>query len=1246
MEANSARNGGGHHTILIGFGLTLAVLLVGGFVGYSNIRQLVETNRRVADTQEVSIELESLLSLLKDAETGQRGYLLTEDEAYLQPYNEAVRKVEAEMVQLKELTADRPAQQALLAQLEQTNAKKLSELQRTVAMAKAGNRDRALEVVDSDTGRALMDEMRQTVALMQEEEQDRLKRRTKDLENSYRIAVLTTFGTVLVGILLIAVVFFLLARGQRQRQRNSAILAEQKERLRITLASIGDAVISTDAQGNVTFLNAVAESLTGWKAEDAKGLPLAQVFHIVNEATRQQAENPVFKALQEGAIVGLANHTVLIAKDGTEWSIDDSAAPIRDMQGQILGSVLIFRDISERRQTERLIADARHYAEGIVDTIREPLVVLDGDLRVRSANRAFYHAFHMSSEETEGCLLYDLGNGQWNIPTLRSLLEEVLPQNGIVSDFELEHDFPEIGPRTMRLNARKLYREGNHTKLVLLAIEDITEQKLALKTERLLASVVESSDDAIISKSLDGTIQSWNAAAERIFGYTAEQAIGQHITLLIPEERAEEEERIISQLRAGKRIEHFDTVRLRSDGKKIPITLTVWPIKNAEGQVIGASKLVRDNTGRKRAEEAIRESDARKAAMLRTALDSIITIDHTGIIVDFNPAAEQMFGYAHDDAVGREMAELIIPSALRDQHRRGIARYLETGEGPILNQRLEVTAIRADGKEISVEIAITRLSTGDPPLFTGYLRDITQRKQAEQQLREHEQRFRNLVEQVGDYAIFMTDSEGRATTWNEGVLSVLGFEEEEFIGQDIVASIFLPEDVARGTARAELDKAAATGSASDDRWMRRKDGTRFWAAGVTTGLHDENGKLLGFMKVMRDQTERKKMEDELRQFAAELSEADRRKTEFLATLGHELRNPLAPIRTGLEAMKLMGDDPDAIREIRHTMERQVQQMVRLIDDLLDVSRITQSKMELRTCRVALADVVQSAIEATRPFIDEAGHELTLTLPEESIFLEADPNRLAQVLSNLLNNSTKYTPVGGHIWLSAERQGSDVLLRVKDNGLGIPADMRDSIFEMFTQIDRPLEKGYTGLGIGLTLVKRLVEMHNGSIEVHSDGPDQGSEFRVRLPILIETQAAESALIEDTAKTASLRILVVDDNKAAATMLKMVVKMLGNEVRAAHDGQEAVEVAADFRPDVVLMDLGMPRMSGYEAARHIREQAWGQNMVLVALTGWGQEEDRERTREAGFDHHLVKPAEPAALQELLANHPSRMPLSPEN
>lgn len=369
-----------------------------------------------------------------------------------------------------------------------------------------------------------------------------------------------------------------------------------------------------------------------------------------------------------------------------------------------------------------------------------------------------------------------------------------------------------------------------------------------------------------------------------------------------------------------------------------------------------------------------------------------------------------------------------------------------------------------------------------------------------------------------------------------------------------------------------------------------------------------------------------------------LGEAARRKDEFLAMLAHELRNPLAPVRNAIQILRLEGTRAPQELWARDVIDRQIQQMTRLIDDLLDVSRITRGRLELRKERVELARVLQGAVETSRPLIDGSGHELSVDLPADPIYLDADITRLAQVFSNLLNNAAKYSDRGSRISLTAERQGSDVVVSVRDCGIGIPREMLTRVFDMFAQVDRSLERTVGGLGIGLTLVKRLVEMHGGTVEAQSEGTGKGSEFVVRLPIpvLQRPQGSRPAGIADaSAASDRRRILVADDNKDAATSMSMLLRMLGYETRTAFDGHEAVEAAADFRPDVALLDIGMPKMNGYDVARRLREQAWARDLVLIAVTGWGQAEDKQRTLEAGFGHHLVKPVDPADLAELLAS-----------
>lgn len=397
---------------------------------------------------------------------------------------------------------------------------------------------------------------------------------------------------------------------------------------------------------------------------------------------------------------------------------------------------------------------------------------------------------------------------------------------------------------------------------------------------------------------------------------------------------------------------------------------------------------------------------------------------------------------------------------------------------------------------------------------------------------------------------------------------------------------------------------------------------------ISSNVLSEEGKFVHTRCFTRDITERKRAEERLK-------EADRRKDEFLATLAHELRNPLAPIRNSLAILQLAGGLGPAAERIREIMERQVNHMVRLVDDLLEISRISRGKIELRKERIELATMVRGAVEISTPLIETGRHQLAITLPPEPVTLDGDSVRLTQVIANLLNNAAKYNKQAGKIWLTAQREGSDVVLSVRDTGIGISADMLPRVFEMFTQADQSEARAQGGLGIGLALVENLVRMHGGSVEARSEGPARGSEFIVRLPLAAEALASLQQEAErlHSATLAPRRILLVDDNRDVADSLAMLLQFLGADVHLVNDGPSALESLSIFKPHVVLLDIGMPEMNGYEVARQIRQQHEFRGVPLVALTGWGQEEDRRRTTEAGFQHHLVKPVALDTLQALL-------------
>jgi signal transduction histidine kinase/CheY-like chemotaxis protein len=412
--------------------------------------------------------------------------------------------------------------------------------------------------------------------------------------------------------------------------------------------------------------------------------------------------------------------------------------------------------------------------------------------------------------------------------------------------------------------------------------------------------------------------------------------------------------------------------------------------------------------------------------------------------------------------------------------------------------------------------------------------------------------------------------------------------------------------------------------------------------GVLTFVAAENfsGRRYGpaDLRVAEDLAQRVAITIDNARLYGELKEADRRKDEFLAMLAHELRNPLAPIRNALHLMRMPGLSDETIEQARQMTERQVLHLVRLVDDLLDVSRIMRGRIELRKEPVELADVIARAVETAQPVLDARGQELVLTVPPGPLRLEADPARLTQVIGNLLNNAAKFSQRPGRVWLTAEKslQGNEVVLivKVRDEGSGIQADLLQHVFDLFVQGDRTLARSHGGLGIGLTVVRKLVELHGGSVTAHSEGPGKGSEFIVRLPVELDQPACQTGQTGTPAETAGWRVLVVDDNVDAAESLTLLLRLRGHEVQKAHTGPEALRAAAEHRPEVVVLDIGLPGMDGYEVARRLRQEPRFQETVLVAVTGYGKEDDRRRSEEAGFDHHLVKPVDPQALHQVLA------------
>jgi PAS domain S-box-containing protein len=669
----------------------------------------------------------------------------------------------------------------------------------------------------------------------------------------------------------------------------------------------------------------------------------------------------------------------------------------------------------------------------------------------------------------------------------------------------------------------------------------------------------------------------------------------------------------------------------------LPARGVTTPILGADGAVEHLLHRVTDDAHRdaERARTLDELLEARRLAAIVDATPDFVAIcAMDGRLVYLNRAGRRVVGIA-DDAeladvdhaalcpawVYQKTQDEWLPIALRDG--------AVSGDGALLTRA---------GVEIPVSFVmlVHRNAAGEPELLSTIARDVSGRSRAEEALRRRERDFRTLAENI-PAVVGRFDRALRVVYANRQVEEVTGIPPSRFLGKT-GRELGFPEAICR----------------SGDEWLRRVFETGIEAttevvlptASGGRDLHawfgperNEAGEIETVLAIVRDVTAERQLERELRRKMEELAEADRRKDVFLATLAHELRNPLAPLRNGLEILRRPDGDPAVAERARAMMERQLAHLVRLIDDLLDVSRITSGKLQLRRERVALWAVVQCAVEASRPAIDAGGHALTIELPVDGLELDADPTRLAQVLSNLLINAAKFSDAGGRIALTAARDGDDVVIAVKDDGVGIAAEHLPALFQIFFQVSHEPERSKGGLGIGLSLVRGLVELHGGTVSARSDGPGRGSEFSVRLPLAAGGRAVGASPPSPSpspspASPGSARILIVDDNVDAAETLAMVLALDGHDVTVAHDGARGLQLAEESRPQLVLLDIGLPKLNGYEVARRIRQQPWGRVMTLVAITGWGQEDDKRRALEAGFDLHLTKPIAPGALDRLLA------------
>ncbi len=668
-------------------------------------------------------------------------------------------------------------------------------------------------------------------------------------------------------------------------------------------------------------------------------------------------------------------------------------------------------------------------------------------------------------------------------------------------------------------------------------------------------------------------------------------------------------------LRDGREVRGAEILIERPDGLRRHVMPHPKLLRDAAGEVVGAVNMLIDLTEQKRCEALIRATDARSRAMLAATPECVKLVAPDGTVLEINAVGLGMIEAAGaEDVIGRSVYDIVAQED-REAFRAFNERVCRGEAGSLAFDLIGLRGTRRHMESSAVPLADANGRFN----HLAVTRDVTDRLGADQ-VRRH---LAAIVESSDD-AIISKNIDGIIMSWNRGAERVLGYTAEEAIGRHI--SLIIPPERTDDSVHilAQIRRGERVDHYETKR--RAKDGRILDISLTVSPVRDASGKIVGASKVARDITDRRRAEEAVR-------EANRRKDEFLAMLAHELRNPLAAIGNAVRVAR-EGELDEPLRWSTEIIERQVRHLARLIDDLLDVSRINRGKIQLREDVVDIGPILYGAVEAVRPLVEERKHKLDVSFGPGVLRVKADPIRLEQVVVNLLGNAAKYMESGGHIWLTGERDGSDVAIRVRDTGIGIPPEKLPQMFELFVQGDRTLARSEGGLGIGLTLVKSLVEMHGGTITATSEGPGRGCEFVVRLLAVARPRAEPARPVAPASRVKqAARILIVDDNDDSARGLARLLRLLGHDIRTAHDGPEAVAIALQDPPDVVLLDIGLPGMDGYQVASELRKHEACRSALIIAVSGYGQDDDRRRSRESGFDHHLVKPIDHDALLTLL-------------
>lgn len=1048
---------------------------------------------------------------------------------------------------------------------------------------------------------------------------------------------------------------------------------------RVTLASIGDAVMSVDIHGRVNYLNAVAESLTGWSLEDARGRSLAEVFRIVNESTRQTVESPTVRALRDGVVVGLANHTLLISKDGTELPIDDSAAPIRNSRGEVSGVVLVFRDMSEKRKADRTLSESEARKTAMFEVALDCVVVTDHLGRILEFNAAAERTFGRLRSEVVGKELAEViippayrdmhraGVARFVATGESTILNQRLELSALRADgseFPVELTVTSIQPGESPIFIAYVrdISDRKRAESLFSAQKTVLEQmvmgeEIASILETLVTAVEQNGDGPLIGSVLlvdrqgrlrHGAAPNLPEAYNRaIDGISIGEGVGccgtaahRKQTVIVQDIATDPLWASFKDLAAEHGLCACWSTPILSSSSDVLGTFAIYygvprePSLRDRELVELLARTARIAIERRTSHEALVQRAAQVATLLDEAPMGVYLVDSEFRVREANPTAQLVFGTALNPERRNfdEVMHLLAPASEASAVVERFRHTLATGQPFTIREHAVTRLDTGETEYYEWHIGRIELPDGDHGVVC-YFQNISDQIRARLEIEASESRLRFMAESMPQ-KVFTAKPNGDIVYFNPQWVDFTGLEFDRI--KDWGWTEFVhPDDLSENVRVWQASIDSGDPFISEQRF-RRADGEYRWHISRALPMRDDRGNIVMWVGSNTDIHEQKNSAIELERLAADLSDADRRKDEFLAMLSHELRNPLAPIRNAVHLLKPKGpaeDEESGHKMAREIIERQVKNLTKIVNDLLEVSRAVSGRIRLDLGSVDLRQVVEHALQTAGPTIKERGHIVAVNSSGAPVWVMADATRLEEVLVNLINNAAKYTPEGGVIEVDCRIKDGLAETLIRDNGVGIDKDLLPRIFDLFTQGDRTLDRSEGGLGIGLSLAHRLIEMHGGSLSACSPPPgrSRGSEFCVRLAV---TERAEAVGAQGTRvaspRSRGQRVLVVDDNRDLLAVVSTILESEGFQVKGASNGPDAIAMANDWSPDLALLDIGLPGMSGFDVARSLRSDL-GKGLTLIALTGYGQESDVATAREAGFDAHLTKPFD---IDELLS------------